>query len=248
MYKCLLVALLFVGCSKYPDTLDPVACKCKLLSISSNTEGDYKVEYRYDEKNRFSQRIVTYNSSDHPDLRVYYDKLGRVSEYLGNGNRDILDAMFDQWHFLYYDNKNRVVTDTVYYGGVTGPDGPANVPDIFEYTIRVFTFEYDSQNRIIKISGSPYGTVQTFAYDTAGNLILNTWWGAPVVYDDKVNWNRTDPFLQFVHRDYSKNNRVGAGSYNKYGLPLAYTYIDGTINYIEPYGIYPAIFTYKCKS
>lgn len=246
MYKYILLTLLLAGCTKYPDQQPSVACKCKLLTISSNREGDYHVEYRYDTKNRLSERIVTPNSSSHPDLKIIYDNLGRVSQYLGNADPNIMDDPFDEWHYLYYDNQNRVVTDTFYSSGVVGPNGPVDIPIHFPLTFTVKTFEYDSQNRIIKISSAPYGDTETFAYDTAGNLILSSW-GTPLQYDDKVNWNRTDPFLQFLHRDYSKNNKVGASSYNNYGLPLAYAYTGETPTAIEPYGIYPAVFTYKCK-
>lgn len=238
MYKYLIIALLFAGCTKYPDQHPPVACNCKVLTIASNREGDFSVEYKYDDKNRLSRRIVYPNSSSYPDLRIKYDALGRVTQYVANGNPEVYDAMFQEWHFLVYDNKNRVTTDTIYHWGVTGADGlPANVPDVIEYTISVSHFEYDSQNRIVKENDVDYG------YDSDGNLnmVLNHNLGWE--YDNKVNWNHTDPFLQFLHRDYSRNNRVGASAYNQYGLPL-----NNLVTAIEPYGMFPGVFTYKCKS
>jgi hypothetical protein len=88
----------------------------------------------------------------------------------------------------------------------------------------------------------------TYSYNADGNL-TNNQFGDPLTYDDKMNWNRTDPFLQFIDRDYSKNNPVGASSYNKYGLPLEYlraspggwSLIIGTLNFSNPR------FTYTCK-
>ncbi len=96
--------------------------------------------------------------------------------------------------------------------------------------------EYDSHNRIVGITGISWYDdrpslieplePKAYEYNNKGNISRETGngysWEYPD-YDDKVHpWN-TDPVLQFIFRDYSKNNRLpGPTSYNDQGLPLTY--------------------------
>jgi len=112
------------------------------------------------------------------------------------------------------------------------------------YTI---TYKYDVANRMIASHSGSAGD-ETYSYNGDGNLVANQF-GDLLTYDDKVNWNRTVPFLHFIDKDYSKNNPVGAVPYNKYGFPVEYimpadggwSLIIGTLNFCSPK------FTYSCK-
>lgn len=242
MYKFLLVALLFVGCTKYPDAFDPVACNCKVVSMV-DTFSNINYYFEYDAKNRLEYRSVTFSNPMSPSFKVIYDNLGRPASYLANANYNV-GGFFEEWHFLYYNNKNEVVVDSIFSTGFVGTNGrPLDPMDS-----SVTRFEYDAQHRIIKETNSK-GYGHTYVYNAAGNLagIDN---GAPITtYDDKVNFNRTDLFLQFIDRDYSKNNRVLAAAYNQYGLPLAYPYVkDAPQLPIDNYSFASVKITYKCKS
>ncbi|HRE51599.1 MAG TPA: hypothetical protein PK339_09265 [Flavitalea sp.] len=57
-----------------------------------------------------------------------------------------------------------------------------------------------------------------YSYDDDGNLIKPY----PYGYDSKVSYLSANIVLQFVLRDFSKNNPVGATGYNTAGLPLGF--------------------------
>lgn len=241
MYKYILIALLFAGCTKPPTYHPPVDCKCKLLSIV-DTVVNFSVTYRYDAKNRLEYRTLSMNLPNIVDFKAFYDNKGRVSHYIGNSGYQ-LDQYFWEWHQLYYDARNNVVLDSVYNEGFIGANGPYDV--LYRYYI---TYEYDAQNRMISstwVQGG-YSHTDTYIYNADGNLVSDT----SLVYDDHINLNRTDPFLQFINRDYSKNSRVGATGYNKYGLPLGYPYVGNKLSdWMEIGGLYflSPQFTYDCK-
>ena len=66
----------------------------------------------------------------------------------------------------------------------------------------------------------PDGPSETtiYQYNTDGNLIKSF----PYGYDREKNYLSTDRVLQFIHRDFSKNNPVGATGYNNASLPLGF--------------------------
>lgn len=251
MYKYIFIVLLLAGCTKYPGQQPAVDCKCKVLSMVDTVTG-FTFNFGYDAQNRLNHRTGTYGGHTAPDFKAYYDAYGRVAYYITDAepNYKVGDYFFE-WHYLYYDNKNNIIADTVYYEGHIGPHGPVyeegQAPEDYRYTQ---TFVYDAQNRLIKANQNSMGWGEvTYVYNADGNLTTNEF-GDPLTYDDKVNWNRTDRFLQFINRDYSQNNPVGATSYNQYGLPLVYPYLgDGQWQlYIGHLGFLNPRFTYKCKS
>lgn len=242
----LLVVLLYAGCTK-PDLHPPIDCTCKLLSMV-DTVTKFTFDYRYDAKNRLEYRTSTYGGHAAPDFKVIYDAKGRVSQYIFKdyGNYQVGD-MFFEWHYVYYDNRNNIVRDTVYYEGTIGANGPVwdegIPPESMRYTI---TYQYDQQNRMTGLTDM--FTTRTFTYNADGNLTTNEY-GDVLTYDNKVNWARTDPFLQFIYHDYSRNNPVGATSYNKYGLPLEYPYLgegQWQLTY-SGLGFLNPRFNYTCK-
>lgn len=243
MYKYIVLVLLLAGCTKYPGVPDPVACNCRVATME-DTINHFKIEFTYNAKGKLVGRRVTPNVPEMPDLIIIYDQLGRVSQYIGNGST-VVGGLFEQWHYLYYDNRNNIIRDSAYYDGVIGPDGPVNEGPI-EYSRHTIKYEYDAQNRMTKRWIVENGQTSEYHYNADGNLTISEY-GDSIYYDHKVNFNRTDPFLQFLHRDYSLNNQVGANAYNQYGLPLAYPYIGKLHFYLYPY-IFPVMqFTYNCK-
>jgi hypothetical protein len=249
MYKYIILAILLAGCTKYPDQPPPVDCKCKVLSIADTVTG-FTFDFGYDAQHRLNHRTSIYGGHTAPDFRVFYDANGRVSHYIFDAEPDYkVGDNFFEWHQVYYDNRNNIVLDTVYYDGRIGINGPEYddgvPPESFMYTR---TYAYDAADRLIKATNSMGWGEETFAYSADGNLFTNQF-GDSLTYDHKVNWNRTDRFLQFINKDYSKNNPVGASAYNKYGLPLAYPYLgDGHWQlYIGSLGFLHPQFTYACK-
>lgn len=210
-------------------------------------ETKWHVLFRYDAKNRLEYRITNYGDVLAPSIKVIYDARGRASQYIAVSNYNVGDY-FWEWHFLSYDSRNNIVRDTTYYEGTIGPNGPVygpgELPEDYMYTS---TFEYDAENRLIKMDNQIAG-IKTYTYNADGNLTKDVH-GTPLTYDDHVNWNRTDPFLQFINRDYSRNSTAGATSFNKYGLPLEYPYL-GHLQYqlfIDGFGFFNPHFTYSCN-
>ncbi|WP_220253232.1 hypothetical protein [Chitinophaga rhizophila] len=187
-----------------------------------------------------------------PQFKYVYDNQGRLSQMIIAGENFDLGGGFSKWHFYYYDSQGRIAGDTCYLGqdAIIGADRPIYTTAIpMKYVTEYDTFEYDAQNRIISETHT-YFDEQTFtrsySYNTAGNRIAD-WWTGELQYDDKVNFNRTDPVLQFLNRDYSVNNLKTGTSYNSYGLPVSFPANE----YLHPFGNSWAIggctFTYACN-
>ena len=122
-------------------------------------------------------------------------------------------VQFNFWHIYGYDNSGRIGYDTIYYFGSLG-EKPTDY--LFRESRKI---EYDSQNRISRIMRDDGGNnnVIMYNYDAAGNLIHPASEG--VVYDNKINLNRTNDIWMFLSRDYSINNPFIAESYNAAGYP-----------------------------
>ena len=139
-----------------------------------------------------------------------YDNWHRLKEHIGHMDH----GQFQSWHIYGYDNSGRIGYDTTYWFGLLG-EKPT------DYWFREYaTYEYDHQNRIIKVTGyndqGPLGSI-AYAYDAAGNLIHPASDG--VTYDNKININRTNDIWMFLARDYSVNNPFVANTYNAAGYP-----------------------------
>jgi hypothetical protein len=235
--------VLLPGCKKNDPPHHSSACK--LLKIESK-EMEYYFAFEYNAKNQLISRKAAYMTRMSPDYKFIYDSTGRLAQYITNADPDTIGGFFWQWHYLYYDNLGRIVKDTFYADGTIGPDGPV-FPEGMPpgYTMGIENYEYDANNRMISRSGL---FNDSYAYNAQGNL-ENDGYGNSLQYDNKVNFNRTDPVLQFINRDYSRNNPIGAKSYNQYGLPLKYQdVIHGDYSLVIDYaGLRNPVFTYKCK-
>ena len=196
---------------------------------------------KYDE---FENPIYITNSkisTAYPFHVFKYDSWHRLREYRGEyGN-----GAFEFWHRYGYDNQGRIGVDTVYIFGLLGEN-----PTLWNER-RITTIEYDDQNRVShthRVSSlSQVGVSdQYFNYDANGNLIYPAW--ANVVYDDKVNMNRTNDIWQFLSKDYSMNNPFVAEEYNAQGLPTKTDFTPGAVgNWLQrEFNIYNAEISYSC--
>ncbi len=140
-----------------------------------------------------------------------YDSWHRLREFRG----EYATGEFEFIHFYGYDLNGRIGVDTHYIW--------ANFNNgVFNYLERyISTIEYDPLGRISKTvtdgqnNSLHFETV--YNYDAAGNLIHPPSTG--IVYDDKVNVNRTNDIWQFLTRDYSMNNPFIADAYSPAGFP-----------------------------
>lgn len=165
--------------------------------------------FRYDQKNRVTDVIEYYASSDY-------------------------GQPFELWRRLKYDVKNRVIKDSVYSMGRIG-DNPSDYDPRPGGAVENF-YTYDSQNRIIRSFDEGHWETK-FIYTSQGNLDSliqrSTKYFTDVIslthfagYDNKVNFRRTNSIWQFLDRDYSVNNHYNTTAYNKYNLPTHLVMID----------------------
>jgi hypothetical protein len=137
-----------------------------------------------------------------------YDGKGKLSGY------DIFDGNYAFTHHSYGYMGNRITIDTMY-------------TDLSEQLVQVSQLQYDNAGRIIKEDVhviekdfTPVSEISTkmYSYDGHGNLVSSI----VSAYDDKVSFLSTDPLWMFIHRNYSRNNPLGATGYNSKNLPLGF--------------------------
>ena len=223
----------FTGCRKIADHIshsdNSVVSNCRIVKIFMRS--DFSDDVR--------TGIVYYNDHNDPDSVIFdfegssagvalfyfsYDDHHRLIEYRADYSREPDDYYFK--HTYAYDY-GIIVRDTT-RGHIAG-----------QWT-EIDSILYDSKGRIVKITrhiievdhnpadeeADPF----LFNYDAFGNVD-----GETFVYDNKVNFLRTNKVWMFTQRDYSMNNRPGVTSYNQYGLPLAFN--DDQAPYFLVYGV-----------
>jgi hypothetical protein len=141
-----------------------------------------------------------------PNYLFKYDKAGRLTDFIGVYSSGIWTEL---WHRYFYDGQNRIVTDSVYEFAQMINGHMSNPNDSY-----VNLLTYDSKNRIIVETRIWHGQTQQFnySYNAAGNK-------TPGIYDQKINYHRTNKIWMFVDREYSLNNPFQANSYNSFLLP-----------------------------
>ncbi|KAA2238863.1 hypothetical protein F0L74_21860 [Chitinophaga agrisoli] len=220
----MVTALLFTGCKKNDQPHGPAHCQI------------YKVKF-YQSFNRMDSAVFTYNkkgdpiritrglnSTGAPDALFWYDKRGRLTDYIG------IYAGGDNYEFRHrytYDYKDRIVIDTMHVFGFLS-SYPGSISS-------VTTYKYDAQDRIIRMDRRmpdypKAGYSYLYTYNQLGNIEKITTGGgylsATPVYDDKINMNNLHPVWQFLSMDYSRNNPFGSTGrdeqtgYDQYGLPI----------------------------
>jgi YD repeat-containing protein len=219
-----------------PNPISPTYCRIESLWENPGMPGQRYILIMY---NQFENPIfisAPSPSTGHPFRTFKYDNLHRMREYRGeyaNGN-------YEFWHFYGFDLNGRIGRDTMYTIGAMGPTGPATY---FERAISQIT--YDAQGRIIKVVTdtqiSPSHTETNYTYNASGNLVK-----PGVVYDNKMNMNRTNDIWQFLNRDYSANNPFAASAYNGTNYP---TVINSPSNilWLEEYQLKNSQIGYGCR-
>ena len=91
----------------------------------------------------------------------------------------------------------------------------------------------------------PFMLKSTYNYDGAGNLIHPA--SAGVVYDNKMNINRTNDIWQFLSRDYSMNNPFTADAYNAAGFPTVVNTLPSVLWSSEFKRGVPMQINYRCR-
>jgi hypothetical protein len=250
LFCILIISTLLASCAKSTDAPleslsklkgDKELKKCNIVKIIEFS-GPYlpaTFYFEYDARNNPVRVMPVGGNSLYPVYLFRYDKKGRLCDYI-IADKELTG--FYGWHRYVYDNKNRIVIDTVYIFGTYG-DVPLNYRQDLSY---VTTYEYDSQDRIITATAfyptipGPTAVAEHYAYDEAGNLVTP---GA--VYDDKVNIHRTNSVWMFLARDYSVNNPLTMSTYNQYQLPTQ----TNTLQYYYPFArmLTPQYIEYDCK-
>ena len=231
----------FQGCKKdidCRDLEDLKLCDIKKVVVHRSFYNDTALFF-YNAFGNPKAVNVTNVGTGNPNYVFKYDASQRLSQAIGvytNGN-------FENWHKYTYGPGNRVIVDTTYtFGLYNGGAFPSNY-----YYHSIGHYQYYAEGRIIKITrdfllpvGNP-SSVTTYSYDMNGNLIK-----PGVVYDDKINFHRTNKVWMFLDRDYSRNNPMTASSYNPY-LPLKFNQPAAYPYYLLSLQVNVADISYDCK-
>jgi hypothetical protein len=194
-------------------------CRIKQLIMKAEGNKDKSGTFGYNSNGDPVSYTPTGYGNGSLKYEFRYDNSGRLTDYIGYDPTSV-PVTCDFWAKYTYDNRNRIVRDSVYYNSNYGPALTSHANHI-----GVTTYEYDSKDRIGAImykqyhNGTPNGNSAwyKFDYNSAGNLITS---GA--TYDDKASIFRTSKIWMFLNRNYSSNNLKAALSYNPKGLPVAF--------------------------
>lgn len=199
---------------------DTVSCDMSGIDVwtfyNDGTETTERGLLFYDAMRKPDSIIFLNNSgSNFPGYHFHYDDMSRLKEFeiTFPGTGELLLR-----HLYGYKNKTtkRVYSDTlsVYY---TNP----------KYTI-ISILEYDQKGRVSKevkikgdtISSESYPSLEpvVYDYDIENNLVVQLDQVALDVYDEKINFLRTNRLWMFLDRNYSLNNIRGTQIFNSQGL------------------------------
>lgn len=208
------------------------ACKVKqVVMYTAGTNLLYNVTY--DKKDRMTKMVTDQGISGIYNFYFRYDNKNRLTDYIITQTG--ADYAIEWRTYQYYPNK---ITDTlyVYWGGpmIGTSSSPAPSPDFPDWAKLVEVYSQDSKGRITKNEIFRQGVFDhqfTYSYNNNNNLIYSP----TPVYDNKINPYRTNPVWQLTQLDYSANNAyyvngdrladlplAGITKYNTYGLPTKY--------------------------
>jgi hypothetical protein len=231
----------FIGCKKHvnpEDYEDLQLCNIKRLVIPRSFYRD-TADFFYNAFGNPKAINVTNVATGNPNYVFKYDHAQRLKEFIGVYS----NGTFDVWRKYFYGPGGRIVSDSAFtFGSYNGGAYPSDY-----YYQFVEYFEYDSEGRVSKVTsvytlpaGTPT-TVNTYNYDVNGNLVV-----PGTVYDDKINYRRTNKIWKFVDRNYSKNNPLVATSYNPVGLPLQFSSPGSYPHYFLHFPTNETRFFYTC--
>jgi hypothetical protein len=238
----LAIALLMNSCKKFIDTYynkDQIEIRfCKIEKVEIFSPYAETLNFSY---NHLGNPVSVIQSNGPgtgtPNYLFFYDNKSRLHDVIGVYD----ESSYESWQRFAYNGKNQIVKDTTWIFGMMGdnPD-PANI------FISENRYYYDAMGRMIKVisvglnqNTSAYHE-KNYSYNTDGNLNNSG------VYDNKINFNRTNKIWMFLNRNYSRNNVVAAEEYNFAGLPLKFKdslYDLGFLNF----EFNDSEITYSCK-
>jgi hypothetical protein len=217
----LLCATVMPSCKKEAAKSNLVSNSCRIKQLTLKAEGEKDKSGTFTYNTNGDPLTYTPNGYSNGALNYEfrYDNGGRLTDYIGY-NPTVIPVSCDFWVKYTYDNRNRIVQDSVYYNCNYGPALTS-----YAKQIGATAYEYDSKDRITKAiykqfyNNVPNGVTGYYKYDynESGNLVTP---GA--VYDDKTSIYRTNKIWMFLGRNYSVNNLKPALSYNSNGLPVAF--------------------------
>ena len=183
--------------------------------MDGSTEPDSAIFYYNNKGNPV--RISSPTGMYPPDIYFYYDEKDRLTDYFGSFPND----MYFWWYHYNYDNKGRVIADTLNgFGAII--DGKPVPHDEFKWHS---VYEYDPFDRIKKVTMTEFTStgkyIDSFAYNSAGNLVFPRDYQFEA-HDNKVSFLRTNKVWMFLSRNYSRNNLARAEAYNSAGLPVRF--------------------------
>jgi hypothetical protein len=188
--------------------------------------GRENIYFRYDSKNRLTDRLFVYVGNIGVvgwDSYIYFpDKIMDTSYYYGGIYTDThppYDAPNKKWAELKSDAFGRIIKETQYL--------PYTYPNPTDFYIFIINYNYDNNGNLIV---EPLRTFQP--------------------YDDKINPFLTNPMWQLVNRNYSVNNATDYSPYNsRYPLITKYNAYGLPVKYVKPPYSNPVnVFGYECDS
>jgi hypothetical protein len=210
----------FTACKKSPVEVPVEEPGCRIASIKTKNAGQFN--FTYNELGNPVSAIPESTTTGNPEAHFIYDKLNRISDYMGAYTRT-LDAdqkpytgFLENWvRFTYTDNNPAAlpVGDTIRYLSlfINGVLNRASLTQIRLY-------RYDQKGRIVQlfVREGLYGKdTINYSYDERGNLNRPN-----ITYDNKRNYRSGNKVLMLVDQNYSVNNPFTATTYNEKGLPL----------------------------
>jgi hypothetical protein len=164
-------------------------------------------------------------NSGSPSYLFRYDRQNRLQDYIGYYGS--VSGSGEFWTRYTYSDDNRTVWDTTY---TLIPEITSWPPPENEFFLAALK-KYDREGRVIQVTGYFNGVLttgrdtsveegtQSYTYDARGD-----WQIGLTVYDDKINYHRTNKVWMFVDDVYSANNSTPIDAYNLYGLPVKFNF------------------------
>jgi hypothetical protein len=216
----LLTVTLMSSCNKILEawnSFHPSQPKCRIQQITQShlpVGGETRTgRFYYDWRGNLDSIIFDLHTGTGTAQLHYftYDWQNRLIGYRSDYSRESGDYY---WLHKYVWEGNKIIRDSIWLRGA-GLD-----------TI-VIDLQYDDQGRIVvetrkmifPISNLPDGDPETTLYEYNDQGNLNAF---PFAYDEMKSYMSTNPVLQFIHRNYSKNNPAGAVGYTDEGLPTGF--------------------------
>lgn len=241
-----LMLISLISCRKLADLLhkDPLMVKkgCNITKLIHDDEQLGVIRTHLFSYNAQGNPVSVINDNAYegaPQLYFRYNDQHQLSDYIALDEENSSLCVF--WYRYVYNAAQRVIRDTQWVFGTF-----ADEPDYNSMFIHVRTYSYDAYGRISSKTRTQIHpvveapVVTTYTYDASGNLIVS---GA--VYDNRLNFRRTNKVWMFIDANYSLNNSPGAVSYSVNDLPLQFNTATDFV-FIGLGGLGTSTFEYEC--